>query len=49
MLRRLVPCSSARKLDRWIVERYHDPSDDPDQPVDMVGVRLELENNLLVT
>lgn len=37
------------ELDRWIDERYHDPADDPEQPVDMVGVRLELENNLLVT
>lgn len=37
------------ELDRWIVERYHKPTDDPAQPVDLRGVRSELENNLLVT
>jgi len=37
------------ELDRWIVERYHRPTDDGDQPVDLDGVRAELWNNLLVT
>lgn len=37
------------ELDRWIVERYHKPTDDTAQPVDLRGVRSELENNLLVT
>lgn len=37
------------ELDRWIVERYHAPTDDNDQPVDMLGVERELENNLFVT
>lgn len=37
------------ELDRWIVERYHAPKDDNDQPVDMLGVERELENNLYVT
>ena len=37
------------ELDRWIVERYHKPTDDTAQPVDLRGVRAELENNLLVT
>jgi hypothetical protein len=37
------------ELDRWIEERYHDPSDDLAQPVDTDGVLAELENNLLVT
>jgi hypothetical protein len=36
------------ELDTWIVERYHAPTDDGDQPIDMRGVRAELENNLLV-
>ena len=36
------------ELDRWIVERYHAPKDDNDQPVDMLGVERELENNLFV-
>lgn len=36
------------QLDRWIAERYHKPTDDLDQPMDLVGVRRELENNLLV-
>ncbi|NNF14695.1 MAG: M28 family peptidase [Gemmatimonadetes bacterium] len=36
------------ELDRWIVERYHKPTDDLDQPMDLAGVRVELENNLLV-
>ena len=37
------------ELDRWIEERYHKPTDDLDQPIDLAGVRAELENNLLVT
>ena len=37
------------ELDRWIVERYHKPTDDEDQPKDLDGVRMELESNLLVT
>lgn len=37
------------ELDRWIVERYHKPTDDLDQPVDMLGVRNELVSNLYVT
>lgn len=37
------------ELDRWIVERYHKPTDDLAQPVDLGGVRDELESNLLVT
>lgn len=37
------------ELDRWIVERYHAPKDDNDQPIDMLGVERELENNLFVT
>jgi len=37
------------ELDRWIVERYHKPTDDGVQPIDMDGVRYELWNNLLVT
>ncbi len=36
------------ELDQWIVDRYHKPTDDGDQPVDLLGVRYELENNLLV-
>jgi hypothetical protein len=36
------------ELDRWIAERYHDPTDDGAQPIDLGGVRRELENNLLV-
>ncbi len=36
------------ELDRWIVERYHKPTDDLAQPMDLEGVRKELENNLLV-
>lgn len=37
------------ELDRWIAERYHKPTDDAAQPIDMDGVRYELWNNLLVT
>ena len=37
------------ELNRWIVERYHAPKDDNDQPIDMLGVERELENNLFVT
>ena len=37
------------ELDTWIVERYHAPTDDGDQPIDMRGVEMELENNLFVT
>lgn len=37
------------QLDTWIVDRYHRPTDDGDQPVDLVGVRAELESNLMVT
>jgi hypothetical protein len=37
------------ELDRWIAERYHKPTDDGAQPIDMDGVRYELWNNLLVT
>jgi Zn-dependent M28 family amino/carboxypeptidase len=37
------------QLDRWIVERYHRPTDDEAQPVDVEGVRRELRSNLLVT
>lgn len=37
------------ELNRWIVERYHKPTDDLDQPVDMLGVRNELVSNLYVT
>lgn len=37
------------ELNRWIVERYHKPTDDLDQPVDMLGVRNELVSNLFVT
>lgn len=36
------------ELDRWIVERYHKPTDDLDQPMDLAGVKAEMENNLLV-
>lgn len=36
------------ELDRWIVERYHAPKDDNEQPIDMLGVERELENNLFV-
>lgn len=36
------------ELDRWIVERYHKPTDDLDQPMDLGGILDELENNLLV-
>ena len=36
------------ELDRWIVERYHAPTDDNAQPVDMLGVESELENVLYV-
>jgi hypothetical protein len=36
------------ELDAWIVERYHAPTDDGEQPIDLQGVRAELENNLLV-
>lgn len=35
-------------LDEWIARRYHKPTDDGDQPVDLQGVRMEIENNLLV-
>ncbi len=37
------------ELDTWIVERYHKPTDDLDQPLDLEGVRRELRSNLLVT
>ena len=37
------------ELDTWIVERYHKPTDDLDQPFDLEGVRRELRSNLLVT
>ena len=37
------------ELDKWIVERYHKPSDDFVQPLDLEGVRRELRANLLVT
>lgn len=37
------------ELDAWIVERYHKPSDDLAQPLDLEGIRRELHNNLLVT
>ena len=37
------------ELDTWIVERYHRPTDDLAQPVDMEGVRRELRSNLMVT
>lgn len=36
-------------LDTWIVERYHRPTDDGAQPIDLLGVRNELESNLMVT
>ena len=36
-------------LDTWIAERYHQPDDDLDQPVDLDGVQMELRANLLVT
>ncbi|MEJ2540613.1 MAG: M28 family peptidase [Gemmatimonadota bacterium] len=35
-------------LDAWIAERYHQPDDDPKQPMDLDGVRVELRANLLV-
>ena len=37
------------ELDAWIIERYHKPSDDLVQPLDLEGVRRELRANLLVT
>jgi Zn-dependent M28 family amino/carboxypeptidase len=37
------------ELDQWIVDRYHKPSDDNQQPKDLDGVRAELRSNLLVT
>ena len=37
------------ELDTWIVERYHKPTDDLAQPLDLEGVRRELRANLLVT
>lgn len=37
------------ELDTWIVDRYHKPTDDLDQPLDLEGVRRELRSNLLVT
>ena len=37
------------ELDAWIVDRYHRPSDDGDQPKDLEGVRAELRSNLLVS
>jgi hypothetical protein len=37
------------ELDTWIVERYHKPTDDLDQPLDLEGVRRELRSNFLVT
>ncbi len=36
-------------LDTWIQERYHQPDDDLDQPIDLEGVAVELRANLLVT
>lgn len=37
------------RLDTWVADRYHRPSDDMDQPMDLDGVRAELGVNLLVT
>lgn len=37
------------RLDAWVADRYHRPSDDVDQPMDLDGVRAELGVNLLVT
>ncbi|MGB0544252.1 MAG: M28 family peptidase [Longimicrobiales bacterium] len=37
------------ELDAWILERYHKPTDDLEQPLDLEGVRRELHSNLLVT
>lgn len=37
------------ELDQWIATRYHRPTDDLDQPMDLDGVQTELETNLLVT
>ena len=37
------------ELDAWIANRYHRPTDDIDQPVDLAGVRTELQANLFVT
>ena len=37
------------ELDAWIAGRYHQPSDDEAQPMDLEGVSSELRTNLLVT
>jgi hypothetical protein len=37
------------ELDTWIVERYHKPTDNLEQPLDLEGIRRELRSNLLVT